>query len=89
MSRKYRDREGSVIREGDAVATAVTINQQTYRPFSFVVAIVKRKAGRLILDGVFTEGWIGDRKPRELQKLHGSVDLRKLNADWILEFGER
>ena len=86
---KYRDREGNTINVGDVVAAAVTMNQQTYAPFAFVVTIVKKVKGRLILDGVFTTSELKDRPAKQLQKLHGGVDLRKLNSDWLVEFRER
>ncbi len=80
---KYRDRFGKPISEGDVVLTAITINHDTYKGFSFATTIVRRRGRSLILDGVHTVGYLCQRPRHELVKVTPETDLRAVEAEFL------
>jgi len=84
-----RDRYGEEIEVGDVVVSAITINHDTYRGFSFTVNIVRQAKGGLILDGVWTTCPLSARKPAELVKLTPTTDLQVVDFEFRKEFGPK
>lgn len=82
----YRDRYGNRIKPGDVVVQAITLNQGHFCGFSFSTKICKKVGGRLILDGVYSWGYLSDQNRNELVKLTINTDLRKVEADFLFDF---
>lgn len=81
----YYDRYGHRIRVGDAVAHAVSLNQERY-PEGFTTHVCrKNRRGRMILDGSI--GWIflADAERRHLAVIRPDTDLRVVTAAFIRE----
>ncbi len=84
-----KDREGTNIKIGDTVASAITINQKRFSE-SFTIKVCKKnEKGRIILDGVWGWQYLNEAEPKELQIITDKIDLSSLCGDWISEFGER
>jgi hypothetical protein len=73
-----RDREGRVIKVGDSVAMAISINRNMHFE-NYIVRICKKREGRLILDGTMNWGWLEDYDEKELQVLHKDVNLIQMS----------
>lgn len=83
---KYKDREGKRIGAGAIVASAITINHDTFKGFNFEVTVCKRQGRELILDGV--HGWsrLSERPANELCVIAAETDLRKLYCEFARAF---
>lgn len=88
---KYRDRYGKLINVGDVVVTAIAMNHDNYRGFSFVTRIVRRAADgkTLLADGSWTTTRLRDVPRKQIVKLTEDVDLRNVEACFIREFGAK
>jgi hypothetical protein len=84
-----KDRYGNEINVGDVVLSAITINHDTYRGFTFATNIVRKQGRLLILDGVHCWGYLHRRKAAELVKVTPETDLWKVEADFIRDFRQR
>jgi hypothetical protein len=84
-----KDRFGKVIRRGDVVVTAITINHDNYKGFSFVTWIVKQEGRVLVGDGTWTTCRISEVPRKQIVKLHPDTDLREVEAMFIREFGPK
>lgn len=81
------DREGNSIQVGMVVAVAVTINQRLHFS-SYEARIVKEREGQMIMDAPMSWGYVKDFPPEEIQILHADVDLRKLDVEFMEQFGQ-
>jgi len=75
MKYPYKDRNGTILRVGDVVARAITINHENFMGFSFTVNIVKKSEGRLILDGAYCWGYLSEADQNTLYKVSADTDL--------------
>jgi hypothetical protein len=79
------DREGRVIKVGDSVALAITMNHHMHYD-NFTVRICKEKEGRLYLDGTINWSWLDNHDANSLQVLHENVNLIQLSNAFQAEF---
>ncbi len=82
----YKDRNGKRIYAGAVVASAITINHDTFKGFNFEVTICKKQGRELVLDGV--HGWsrLSERGAKELCVLTHETDLRHLWCEFARDF---
>lgn len=82
----YKDRKGNRIAAGAVVASAITINHDTFKGFNFEVTVCKKAGRELILDGVYGWSRLSERAAKELCVIMPDTDLRKLHCEFAREF---
>ncbi len=85
----YLDRKGKRITAGAIVASAITINHDTFKGFNFEVTVCKKKGRELILDGVYGWSRLSERPAKELSIITPETDLRRLSCEFATDFPRR
>lgn len=85
----YYDRNKRRIKAGSIVASAITLNHDTFKGFNFQVTVCKMKGRDLILDGVYGWSRLRDHDAKELCVITSETDLRKLFCEFATDFPRR
>ncbi len=85
----YRDRKNKRITAGSIVASAITINHDTFKGFNFEVTVCKKKGRELILDGVYGWSRLSDRPAKELCVITPETNMSKLFCEFATDFPRR
>jgi hypothetical protein len=82
----HKDRNGRVIKKGDCVLVAITINQEKFL-HSFATTICEKRDGKLALSGVHTYQYLVDTNPEHLEKVTPETNVREFEVYCIRKFG--
>lgn len=83
---EYKDRFGKIIKEGDIVAMAITMNNRRHM-HSFITCTVTKQEKELVLEGAFSFGDVSAQNPNEMIILDGSTSVREANHIFYREYG--